>query len=430
MKNNLENAFKDKLSEFEAPYDPQAWEAVKGKLDAKANVGGNSSAWKWIAATAVVATIAVTSIVVFNPDETTTAKVNSSNTEETSTKDIDNSKAESKDETPTIDESENENKVDVNNSVEEAHNSGNERAIETIENTQDVTLEERNTSDENTMEAPTLDNNDKKLPVNIQATSSANKYTYISGNVSSNEVCAGEKVSVTNIGAKNQIVRFEINGEVKELKKAYTYNFQPENSVVINFKDNNGKIIDSEFIKVNELPNPDFRIEANIYEKGLPITICEAYGDYKEITWDFDGEAKKEGKKAQYNFFEKGRYDVSLTVTDFNGCVNTKKKEVRIDKQYNLMAVEAFIPNGSDPKTKAFMPFSLTQRDVPFTLTIIDPRDNSIVFTSKDASNAWNGIDERTGEMTDSETVFIWRVQLENSLPNERPVYAGTVVHK
>jgi hypothetical protein len=94
------------------------------------------------------------------------------------------------------------------------------------------------------------------------------------------------------------------------------------------------------------------------------------------------------------------------------------------------MAVEAFIPNGSDPKTKAFMPFSLTQRDVPFTLTIIDPRDNGIVFTSKDASNPWTGIDERTGKMTDSETVFIWRVQLENSLPNERPVYAGTVVHK
>ena len=431
MKNNLENAFKDKLSEFEAPYDPQAWEAVKGKLDAKASGGGSYSAWKWIAATAVVATIAVTSIVVFNPDETTTADVNNINKEETPNNDIKNSPVESKNETVITNHSNNEDKGSNEITAQESdENVVNEAPLKAENNNEVVQPEEPTISENNNVVSPHVDDNSNEIPENVQATATPNKYTYVVGNVSSNEICYGEEFSITNTGAKNEIVRFEVNGELKELKKAATFKIKPEVSLVINYKDNNNKIIDSEYIKVSELPTPDFRLEANIFEKGVPVVLGEAYGDYKAISWDFDGEATKEGKNVKHNFFEKGRYTVSLNVTDFNGCTNTKEKEVRIENQYNLMAVEAFIPNGSDPKTKAFMPFSLTQRDVPFTLTIIDPRDNGIVFTSKDASNPWTGIDERTGKMTDSETVFIWRVQLENSLPNERPVYAGTVVHK
>ena len=75
------------------------------------------------------------------------------------------------------------------------------------------------------------------------------------------------------------------------------------------------------------------------------------------------------------------------------------------------------------------MPFALTQRDVNFTLTIVDPRDNSVVYSTQDATKGWDGTDQRTGSMTPSETVYIWKVQLENPLPNERQVYAGTVVH-
>lgn len=430
MKNNLENAFKDKLSEFEAPYDPQAWEAVKGKLDAKASGGGSSSAWKWIAATAVIATIAVTSIVMFNPEDTTTAELNNINREDTPKNDRLNSDEESKQETITTDHSINTDDNSNENSTANTEENVLEESPELEDNSAEVEQEEPTPSENVNEVISHVEENTTENNENEQATATPNKYSYVTGNVSSTEICNGEEISITNTGAKNDIVRFEMNGEMKELKKARTFKFQPETSVVINFKDNNNKIIDSEYIKVNELPTPDFRLEANIFEKGVPVTLAEAYGDYKEISWDFDGEASKNGKNVKHNFFEKGKYTVSLSVTDFNGCTNTKEKEVRIEKQYNLMAVEAFIPNGSDPKTKAFMPFSLTQRDVPFTLTIIDSRDNGIVFTSKDASKPWTGIDERTGEMTDSETVFIWRVQLENPLPNERPVYAGTVVHK
>lgn len=430
MKNNLENAFKDKLTEFEAPYDPQAWEAVKGQLDAKATGGGSSSAWKWIAATAVVATIAVTSIMVLDNTETTIADTNTISKEETPKNEIEKSTVDSDDKNAALNPTNEEIEGSNQNTIQESdENSVEETTLEEVSNNE-VVSPERNTKPDNISETVTpSEGEETQVPDNVQETATPIKKKYIAGNITANEVCAGEQITITNNGAKNEIVRFEANGKIIELKKANSFIITPKISSVINFVNRDNKIIDSEFIKVNELPNPDFSIEANIYEQGLPVTICEAYGDFKELTWDFDGKAEKNGKNVKHNFFEKGSYTITLKVTDFNGCKNSKQRDVRIDDQYNLMAVDAFKPNGSDPKTKAFMPFSLTQRDIQFTLTIIDPRDNGIVFTSKDASNPWTGIDERTGKMTESEKVFIWRVQIENSLPNERPVYAGTVVH-
>jgi hypothetical protein len=432
MKNNLENTFKDKLTEFEAPYDPQAWNAVKSQLDAKATGGGSSSTWKWIAATAVVATIAVTSILLFESKETKTADVKSVSEENATNNDIE------KPLTISVKESSEElngnidNGSDLENPTIELDENLDDQAIleeEFDNNTEKNIIGDVAEENDNTEAIKPSDNRKSVVPANVQSTPKPNKHKYTTGNVSSNQICYGELIKITNTGAKNEIVRFELNGKTIELKKAGTFEVQPENSIVINFINKDNKIIDSEYIKVNELPNPDFNYEANIFEKGLPVTICEAYGNYENISWDFDGQSEKEGKKVRHHFFEKGNHTVTLTVKDFNGCEKSKQKEVRIENQYNLMAVSGFKPNGSEPSTKTFMPFCLTQRDVNFTLTIIDPRDNGVVFTSKDASNAWTGIDERTGNMTDSETTFIWKVQLENSLPNERPVYAGTVVH-
>ena len=93
------------------------------------------------------------------------------------------------------------------------------------------------------------------------------------------------------------------------------------------------------------------------------------------------------------------------------------------------MAMNAFKPNDGDPRNKAFIPFSLTQRDVDFTLSIIDPKDNSVVYTTSNVKEPWDGVDHRTGKMTPVGKVYIWKVQIDNPLPNERPIYAGTVIH-
>jgi hypothetical protein len=73
------------------------------------------------------------------------------------------------------------------------------------------------------------------------------------------------------------------------------------------------------------------------------------------------------------------------------------------------------------------MPFCLKERNAKFVLTIIDPKDNAVVFTTKDASKPWDGTDQRTGRILTTYKTFIWQVQLEDTLPGERGIYNGTV---
>jgi hypothetical protein len=73
------------------------------------------------------------------------------------------------------------------------------------------------------------------------------------------------------------------------------------------------------------------------------------------------------------------------------------------------------------------MPFCLNERNVKFNLTIIDPKDNTVVFTSNDPSKPWEGTDQRTGRIFPAYKTFIWQVQLEETMPGERGIYNGTV---
>ncbi|MEX1192328.1 MAG: PKD domain-containing protein [Brumimicrobium sp.] len=426
MKNNLENAFKDKLSNFEAPYDPQAWSSVKNQLDAKSTGGGGSSALKWIAATAIIATIAVTGYIILSQDKNTkTAEVSQKN-ETAPNKNIEQNANEKKAKTNNASENNVDFKEDDQNELSQSNSAITNEKVESesneVSDNNNESLSESN--DINASNPDKVESSD-----NIQNVSVLDKMKYIQGNVSSNEVCAGDKITIRNTGLKLDLVRFEYKNETITLKKAHSFDFSPETSTVINFVNDQNLIVETEYIKVNELPTPDFSYETDIYEKGVPVTKCNSYGDYQELKWTFDKDITKSGEEVTHNFFEKGTHDITLEVIDFNGCKNALTKKVRVEEKYNLLAVDAFKPNDNDIRNNTFMPYSLTQRDVRFTLTIVDPRDNGVVFASDDATNSWDGTDERSGKMTPAETVYIWKVQIENPLPNERPVYAGTVVH-
>jgi hypothetical protein len=224
-------------------------------------------------------------------------------------------------------------------------------------------------------------------------------------------------------------VRFKLNEQWIVLQPGKSFVIKPTSSINVNFVNADNEVIESAYIKVHNSPSANFTYEANIFEKGLPVAICEAYGDYASYNWIFDDKLVRSGAEVKHNFFDKGDYEVQLKVIDRNGCENAITKIIRIRDKYNLMAVDAFKPNGSDSRNRTFMPYSLTERDVKFQLTIVDPIDNNVVFTSNDVNNAWDGIDQKTGKITPNNKVYMWKVQIFNPLPNERPIYAGTIIH-
>ena len=429
MKDNIEKAFKEKLENFEAPHDNSAWEAMNERLDARQPSTGTST-WKWVLATSIVAATAIIGIVLFNSNDTTTdqkhdlSKVDTPQNEDVS-KSTDDATSETVQKKST--DSASNKVVTYNDAASSEHKDEHLPPLPETNNDLGHSTNDKDSEDKDMTE----DNGDHEvsdLPNHIQQ-SATNDRKYRIGQLSSHHICHGEQVVIMNKGAKNEVVKFEINGELKSLKKAHKFSWKPDASCNIQFLDEANNIIGTESIRVHERPEPDFTVESNIFENGLPVTICETFDDYQQVIWDFDGQIRKQGTKAKHHFLEKGDHDVTLQVTNKNGCVGQKIKTIHLDKKYNLLAVDAFKPHSSNPKTNTFMPFSLTQRDVAFTLTIFDPNNNDVIYQTTDANEPWDGTDQRSGKMTSSEKVYVWKVQLENPLPHERSVYSGTVVH-
>jgi hypothetical protein len=179
---------------------------------------------------------------------------------------------------------------------------------------------------------------------------------------------------------------------------------------------------------VLEAPVAGFDVDSETkYENGLPTTVLMSTVPGANFEWIFNNQ-KVVGSEVKAHFYEKGDQDVTLTVTSSNGCKNSLTKQVYIDNEYNLFAQNSFRPNSTDLNTNTFMPFGLTQRNVQFTMLIIDPNNGNVLYRTSDVSQGWDGTDMNTGQQVKLETTYVWKVTLENTEPNElRNEYSGIV---
>lgn len=261
-------------------------------------------------------------------------------------------------------------------------------------------------------------------------TPSETKRRFVAGTITKNEICEGDYIKIQNNDQEGGVVRIKAMKTDLTIPAGQFTEIKLPSSDYIYFLNEQGEVIERKQIIVHATPEVDFTFEANLYESGLPVTFFDAYGSFKKYEWDFGNGQKATGAETQVSFYSKGDFDVQLKVTDHNNCTTTKTRKVEIEKEYNLMASNAFRPNDHDIRTRTFMPYALTQRDVNFELVIVDPKTHAVIFKSKDASKGWDGTDQRTGQMTKANTTYVWKVHLENPEPGEKAIYMGTVVLK
>lgn len=429
----IEKVFKEKLQNYEAPYDASAWQSMSAMLDAKAGgavakAGASSKLTTWLVAGISLVAV-ISGVYFFTKDKSSNDLINQA----TEIVKVD-----------TLDKGE-ENTVESNNEVDSKLADDSSNAMSNIDEMDESQSNDSELIAESDAGSSLIDNMTVSSNVNDEQDNSSvvdlgdrqvsgggvvsAPQGYIAGQIAGTTVCENDKVVISNPEVKYGKVKFKIYGRWIELNPTEVYEFVPAESMEIAFVDKNNEVIAKEFIKVNSLPSVNFGYQANIFEKGLPIATFEAYGDYATYTWNFDGEELKGEDKVKYSFFDKGKYNVELSVVDANNCKASITRMVDIHDRYNLMAVNTFKPNDTDTRNSSFMPFSLTERDVRFNLTIVDPNDNGVVFTSDNADNAWDGTDQRNGKMTQAGKVYIWRVQIYNPEKNERPIYTGTIIH-
>jgi hypothetical protein len=164
------------------------------------------------------------------------------------------------------------------------------------------------------------------------------------------------------------------------------------------------------------------------YEDGTPRIRINAESSVAEISWSANGTLlNKKNRSVDLLAFQGQTYTITAQA-QLDGCSTTEKIKITANEDYNLLAVNAFNPQSRDERNATFMPYALTIRDVRFELIVIDPDNGGIVFRTKDAQNAWDGTDQRNGQLVPTQKAYIWKVVLQDALPSEKTTYSGTIV--
>jgi len=175
-------------------------------------------------------------------------------------------------------------------------------------------------------------------------------------------------------------------------------------------------------------PKINLDADAINYEDGTPRIKVSADCNGSDITWGANGTLQnKKSRGVELLAFKGQTYTISAQA-QLDGCTSTETIKITANEDYNLLAVNAFNPQSRDERNATFMPYALTIRNVHFEMLIIDPDNGSVIFKTTDAQNAWDGIDQRNGQLIPAQKAYIWKVVIKDPLPNEKSTYTGTIV--
>ena len=418
MNKNIDELIKSALEGHEMPYDNNAWNSFEKKLN-KPNAPIKPFKF-WFFGTSIIAVITISSLLYFSskqeenndkPVEQKTDVIEKSNSQSTTSK-----KTKSENTKGIQDEKISSNELEAKEDDKKETKTNlilpevNEVLVKEI--TKDLKLDEEITNPKKGNSVIT------KKVTEPDAPSFSNK-------------CLGENLKVINKNDESMTLIFP-SGKKVSVAESATENIklseEGKYELLVNSKQ---KETYNSFFSVYENPRATLLVDDELnYETGLPIIRGEVQTFEESIKWKVDKVVSANSSKAKtaaFYFFEKGQFELEVIVSNDKGCSSTEIKTIIISEDYNLLAVNAFNPLSDDRRKNTFMPYALTKRNSAFSLIIIDADDGGIVFESSDASNPWDGIDKRNGQLVNKNKAFIWKVTLSSPEKNEKSVYKGTI---
>jgi gliding motility-associated-like protein len=149
------------------------------------------------------------------------------------------------------------------------------------------------------------------------------------------------------------------------------------------------------FAYVRGLPNADVVVNSQVLD--LPNALAEfhvenvVFGNITSYLWDFgDGTTSNEAAPV-HQYTEEGVYDVTLTITNADGCKRTLtyNQYITVNKTVHIFVPSAFTPNG-DGLNDYFE--VVTVLITKFHIDIFD-RWGKLVYMSDDMAFKWDGKD-------------------------------------
>lgn len=401
---NFEKLIKEKVEQFDVPYNPDHWTEFESKLSASES---KINTQKIIKGAAVAIGIAVLSSAAYllynnpNPKTNKTPEITANNT----TQATNNINSENIVDNTTITSP--SNKV-INNSTDNTNQNNISHESDQLE--ESIVIDETTTNS------------------GLNENTSSNNNTSVANNtfgdfiVYNNVVCVGEEVSFepTNV---NNFYSYEWNfgdgSTSNSIKPKHIYkdagNFKIELTVTDNKTNTSKTITHNNIVRINPLPQVNFSVvdEAKNNENNRlkhPYVSIKAKNINRDYVynWQIGNKIKSSNPIEKILIKNKGTYDIQLTITDNNSCSASKTKNLIIEKDFDLLAQNSFMPFGSVAINKTFIPLTLKEYDIRFKMVIKD-LSGKVVFETEDYNNPWNGKYQNTGNML-PEGYYGWQI--------------------
>lgn len=179
-------------------------------------------------------------------------------------------------------------------------------------------------------------------------------------------------------------------------------------------------------ILINEKPQEDVLVKAEHNE-----SIPEYHFSYNQakmysVTWSFSDGQKLFGTNCKRMFYEKRNETVSVKAVTDKGCKAEFTKSVFIDQPFTLLAPNSFSPNG-DGKNDTWMPIVLQENKMSFTLQIMDIATKTLVYTTTNPNQGWDGRIQGTSRNAKMGQSFVWVAQVKIN-GQESKTFQGEII--
>lgn len=141
-----------------------------------------------------------------------------------------------------------------------------------------------------------------------------------------------------------------------------------------------------------------------------PYTTFQAKSDNaNSYEWIFGNGERSDQKNPEILYVKKGEYPVSLKVTTEKGCTNSTSEMVTVQGTFTLNDfAQSAIVLSSTKGNNTFIPGALLGWDVQFEMTITNI-SGDLVYTTTDKNKPWNGRMNNTGAFLDQGS-YLWQV--------------------
>jgi gliding motility-associated-like protein len=181
-------------------------------------------------------------------------------------------------------------------------------------------------------------------------------------------------------------------------------------------------------VTVYAVPDAEFAYDPQPASEANPLITFTDQSSGATISswfWNFGnaGDSSSTLQNPTFDFGVAGNYDVWLTVTSDNGCVDSTVHTIVIDPEFILYVPNAFSPN-DDGNNDTFFPKGIGVDTDEYKMWIYD-RWGNMIFTSDEWSKGWDGKVQGHDEVVQQD-VYVWKIKLK-TWNGEKKSYVGHV---